>query len=858
MRRNWRALAVAAFLLALVILALTSARALRRLDAPTAELVAAALSRMLERPVEIRRADLRFGLTLAIELYDLRILEADSDDQPPTLEVAYARGEQSWPRVLVGQIVPLNWDIAGLILRIPERDGEGPPPTPPDLPAVNLDLRDGRVEWHRADGQLMVVDELVLSARRNPFGLGMHGQARGRLRQGEQGLSRFDLRIAGRLADFSVKGGITELDLSALPLGEIEARGLGKGEIAFGVRGEAIDGRASLSFAGLELLLPGLSAPIIPENSRLNFDLSYDRGALSLDFNRLELDDFVVMGRVAYQGGADAHVSADLDFESFEPAASPTRLQPLRALGLRYTTWERIGERIGAGRVEGLSIRVDAPVDRLGDIFAFRGRVAPEELTIELSAAEGVYYPSPEGTPLEQISGDIAIRGNTLEVRKLRVQREGRDLPQIDLSIDGMHRLVRLPAEERSAPKGPGTPIPGLQAAAAALRAPGAPERAETRIRFTDLELHYPAFIFPFRQGRGLLRFPEGSLVVEEARGILGGAPAELTAVWDPGASRIDVRVKYLDDEVEPRTTRPRDWLSGRLDSDEFYFGDWRIADLSAQLNVRGADVRIHGVRGRLLEGDVSGSGALSLAEPERAAFEFNLQVTNGDASRLGPHIGLPAGSLTGKLDGTGRLAGALTPDRQFLETADIELSLNMKQGNVGNLPPALVLARLPSLRGVSALLGRSLPYDTVDTIIAINRGTLQVADFKLVGPELRILASGEIDLSTDDYQTDLVVAVLFLQTVDKLLGALPIVRDIVLGPDKNLLAAYFQLSGPWSEPNARILAPRAIQTAFGLLTSVIKGSVKQLIKLIPLPGSGDKSGGDPSGTEDGASSGQD
>jgi hypothetical protein len=857
-RRNWRALALAAFLLALVILALTSARALRRLDAPTAELVAAALSRILERPVEIRDADLSFGLNLAIELYDLRVMEPDSDDQPPTLEVAYARGEQSWPRVLVGQIVPLNWDVAGPILRIPELDGKGTPPTAPDLPAVNLDLRDGRVEWHRGDGELMVVDELVLSARRSPFGLAMHGQARGRVSRGELGLSRFDLRIDGRPSNFSLKGGITELDLSALPLGEIEARGLGKGEIAIGVRGEAIEGRASLRFAGLELPLPGLSSPIIPENNRLNVDLSYSPGALSLAFNRLELDDFVVMGRTVYRGGADAYVSANLDFESFEPAASPTRLQPLRALGLRYATWELIGARVGAGRIEGLSIQVNAPVDRLADIFAFRGRIGPEELTIELSAAEGVYYPSLEGTPLEQISGDVAIRGNTLEVRELRMQREGRDLPQIDLSIDGMHRLVRLPPEERNAPKGPGTPIPGLEAAAAALRAPSAPERTETSIHFADLELHYPAFVFPFRQGRGLLRFPEGSLVVEEARGILGGAPAELSAVWDPGTSRVGVRVKYLDDEVEPRATRPRDWLSGQIDSDELYFGDWRVADLSAQLNARGADVRVHEVRGRLLEGDVSGSGALSLAEQERAAFEFNLDVTNGDASRLEPHIGLPAGSLTGKLDGTGRLAGALTPDRDFLRTADIELSLNMKQGIVGNLPPALVLARLPSLRGVSALLGRSLPYDTVDTIIAINRGTLQVADFKLVGPELRILASGEIDLATDDYQTDLVVAVLFLQTVDKLLGALPIVRDIVLGPDKNLLAAYFQLTGPWSEPDANILAPRAIQTAFGLLTGAIKGTVKQLIKLIPRPGSGDASGGDPSGKEDGESSGQD
>lgn len=851
LRRKWRTFALAAFLLLLLVFAIASARALRHLESPTAELIAGALSRVLDRPVEIGHAELHLGLRLGIEIYDLRVLEADGSEHPPAFEVAYARGEQAWPRVVVGQIVPLNWDIRAPTLRIREAAGVNAVLTPPELPALNLDLREGRVEWHRADGDLLVVDELTLSARRSPLGLSMHGQARGRLSWGESGVSRFDLIIDGRPTNFTLKGAVSALDLEAFPLGPVKARGLGKGEIALGVRVGMVEARAALTFANLELEIPQLSKPIIPENNRLVVDATYSGGQLSLEFNRLEVDDLVIRGTIRYTGGPPGHLRADLHFDSFEPAASATRLQPLRALALRFATWEQIGSQIAAGRIEDLFIRIDTQLDRLADVVAFRDRVKPEEILIQLHAEGGTYYPDPESVPLEQISGDFTIRGNTLEIRGLRMKREDGDLPRIDLTIDGMHRLVRLPPEERGTPKGPGTPIPGLNAAAAAARAPGAPERAETRIRFFDFELHYPAFVLPFREARGLLRFPAGQLVVEHASGILGGAPAELAAVWDPKTGALGVQVKYLDGEVKVHPDAPREWLSGRIESDELYFGDWRVNDFSAQIDVRGADVRASELRGRLLDGEVSGTGALSLAEPDRAAFEFDLELVDARAAQLEPHLGLPGGSLTGTLKGTGRLAGALDPERQFLDHADYELSVSLQDGSLDNLPPALVLARLPSLRGVRGLLGRALPYETVDTIITIKSGTLQIDDFKLVGPELRFVASGAIDLTSEAYHADMVVAILFLRTLDRLLGALPIVRDIVLGPEKNLLAAYFQITGPWAELDAKFLAPRTIESTFGMLSGVIRGSVRQIIKILPLPKSGGDSKDDASDEKD-------
>ena len=269
------------------------------------------MSRILDRPVEVGHAELRFGLSLGIEVYDLRVMEPGDSERPPTFEVAYARGEQSWPRVLVGQVVPLNWDIASPTLRIYSGVGGEATLTPPELPALNLDLRDGRVEWYRANGDLFVMDELILSARRSAFGIAMHGSVRGRLSRGERVVSRFDMRVDGRPTNFSVKGAISALELDQLPTGPVVARGVGKGEIALAVRRGVIEARVSLTFAGLELELPDLSAPLVPENNRLNLDMTYAGDALSFDFNRIELDDLAVSGHTTYRARPKPHLSAN-------------------------------------------------------------------------------------------------------------------------------------------------------------------------------------------------------------------------------------------------------------------------------------------------------------------------------------------------------------------------------------------------------------------------------------------------------------------------------------------------------------------------------------------------------------------
>ena len=126
------------------------------------------------------------------------------------------------------------------------------------------------------------------------------------------------------------------------------------------------------------------------------------------------------------------------------------------------------------------------------------------------------------------------------------------------------------------------------------------------------------------------------------------------------------------------------------------------------------------------------------------------------------------------------------------------------------------MLARLPSLQGLQGLFGQPLPYDTITADIKISEGTLRTEDFSLEGPELRILAAGEVDVTSETLESDFTVALLFLQTVDRFIQQLPILRDLVLGKDQSLVTVYFHLEGPWRDPEANLVAPEAVQSATG------------------------------------------
>ena len=164
-------------------------------------------------------------------------------------------------------------------------------------------------------------------------------------------------------------------------------------------------------------------------------------------------------------------------------------------------------------------------------------------------------------------------------------------------------------------------------------------------------------------------------------------------------------------------------------------------------------------------------------------------------------------------------------------------MRVQLKDGSVAKLPGLVALARLPSLSGVSGLLGRPLPYDKLTLDFKLANGRLGIADAKLLGSQLRMLGSGEMDLTTPAKESDFVVALLFLRTLDSVIGSLPIVRNVILGKDRNLLALYFRMKGPRDDMVVTPLAPESVREIVGFASSSVMKGVRALGKLIPSGG---------------------
>lgn len=816
--------------------------ALLRRAAPATQFLAGALSRVLDRPVEIDEARVHIGTTVEITLRGVRVLDSEAPGNPPLFEVERADAHQSWPRLLAGQIVPVEWKMERPVLRW--REGSRGGSRSFDIPRASVRITDGRIEWTRPGARVpLVVEDLAVDVRPVGFARDIGGRVAGRVHEGTRLLGQLDLELRGWIDDLALHGDLVDVDLSLLPAAPLSLRGRARGSIALRQRDATVEAQADLSAEAMEIIVPGIDRTLAPEESRARLAATWRPDELDLRIDSLVIDDLRAQGDVHLRTGEKGRLRASLRAEPFEPAKSRTRIDPLRLLALRFATFERIDRGIEAGRVEDLRVDVDVALDRLARVLSFQTRPAASELSLYLRARDGVFRPDPDTSALERIRGELGIRGNVIEAQRIEIERDGKPLPRIDVRIDGMDRLTHLPREERKIPRGPGASLDGLDATAASFTRSNGEPAAEIGLRVRDAEMYYTPLLLPLRDASARLRFPPGQIVIEEGHGVFGGAPARFGFVWDRAKSHITVDVTYLDGEapapppgwaVPDGREGPRFWLGGSVEMDRLPLGPWTANEVTARARATGSEIELTEVRGVAAGGSLAAHGTVSIADRSGGTYGFDLEIEDADAGpSLEPFYG--ADAITGQLGVRGRVEGRLVPEWSFAREGSAALSLRARQGTLTKLPVLVVLARLPSLQGVRGLLGRPLPYDDIDVELELAEGRLGVRDFRLLGPELRILAGGHITLTSKPPEADMLVALLFLETVDRVIGSLPIVRNLMLGKDENLIGLYLRLTGPWAEPQASIVAPGAMQTAIDWATTIVGGSIKQLLRLNPF-----------------------
>lgn len=835
-RRRWRrALAITALLALVVAAAGLSAFYSHSKE----EFVAGALSRYLGRYVEIGKIEIRAETELRLLIEDARIYAGPEKSGDTILEVARARGSQPWSRILVGQFVPRAWVARSLRTQL-DFGGNGRGFDLRSLPSLALSLTDGQLALAFGDDQLIELSQIELTTDRSSLLRQLSGEMRGQISWNGEALGAFEADVSGHDEEPILGCEFSEIDLSAIPSAEdLPLQGVAEGKLRLRVSRDVVAGSLVADIDRFSLKPPKYLEPIAPEDLRVNLEFSWNGETLELRPEPLRADLLEITGQLALTFGKQGRLQGQLAIAPFEPGLpAGGRFQVMRFLALRHRSWQAIEKRVEAGRVVDGEIAVNIALADLNAALAMRSRTRPGELRYSARVENGIYRTRPDTPALDDLRGRFSIDADRLEIRDFSFARGQSRIPDLDITVDGMRRLIRLPKAERRITRQSTQPTPGLSALFSSLSGGGSSdENSKLEVHFSHAQLHYPPLLLPIRDARGVLSNQGDLLSIDAESVVVGGAPGRLGVRWQRKARRIAIDLHY-DPEATAEPPGPDEgWFVADLFVDKLMPGGFAHEDLAGRVRANGDVLELRDTRGRFGGGALRANGRFLLTHESEVPFTLSTSVTDADPAAMLVPVGRPPNQLTGTLALESRFEGQLIPDSPFFETVDADLKVSVVDGEVSQDLPAFVqILRVPSLSGIAGLFGSNLPYDELSADFQIRNQVLGTENLTLKGPELQALVRGTIDLEPEPNDCDIVIEFLLTPTVDRMIDRVPIVGGIVLGENDSLVVFGVQLRGNCDEPNVRAMAPGSIETATAWARDLIGSGAGQLRRIILGP----------------------
>jgi hypothetical protein len=493
-----------------------------------------------------------------------------------------------------------------------------------------------------------------------------------------------------------------------------------------------------------------------------------------------------------------------------------------------------LAERVRSGHLLRAELRGRTALAGWGDTLAGRLDRLPEGFELGLEVEDFVIQVD-EANRLDALAGHLTYREDTLEAKKATAVLNGGPLPELNLSFRGLSRLLASPIERRQMTSG-ARALVGVTPLWEVLR-PGEEESSSPppHIELYIDELNHPALLWPLSDVAVELQLESGRdglhMEVRECRWAGVGIDGEVDWTVAP-ERRIDIRlvasaggavdlppdaqvaeeVPAAEDPAAPKDGQ-HPWATGRLVVGPVEGARWRHRSLGARFSAVGGELRLEPVSVELDSGGrLVGRIDLDLSQAERVPYDAQLAVLAGDANSLVTLFGAETGSMSGRVDLGARLAGGLVPGRPLLHDASGRIGFEALDGSFRREVPAFVALALASGSfNPFATLDR-IRFDRVQSDLALEEGRLSTPAFELDGPDLRLFASGSLDLSERPHALDLEIALFLFRQLDRALELIPLINVLLLGENDNLLAAYFELVGTWDEPVANAKPLRTIE----------------------------------------------
>jgi hypothetical protein len=242
--------------------------------------------------------------------------------------------------------------------------------------------------------------------------------------------------------------------------------------------------------------------------------------------------------------------------------------------------------------------------------------------------------------------------------------------------------------------------------------------------------------------------------------------------------------------------------------------GPWLQESARGDFRAQASTVRLDNVDVQLApSGRLQATASIDLSRPDAVPFDLSFAVEDGDITALAPLAGLPRELATGRLEAAGSFSGSLDPGGPLSPGLSGLLEIQARDGSLQQAVPAVVAIALASEMFNPFAQRETVRYDRIDTLLEFEQGRLQADSFKMEGPDVRAFASGSVDVGREPHLVDAEVVLFLFRPIDIVLEKIPLLNLLLLGSNENLVAAHFELEGPWSDPKARLIPLRSLAT---------------------------------------------
>jgi hypothetical protein len=727
-----------------------------------------------------------------------------------------------------------------------------------ELPADRLEIHAGRIEWasstgatghdERAEGERRSIGwhAIDLEMRRRPL-LGetlLHLHAR----LADRAVERGTIEIEGRHArDGAIRFAVaaTDLDLdaatsvpAALPP-RLRLAGIASGVVLFEAPAPG-SGRLEVDLVGRDIRgaapesEPTLG-PLAASRLEIAGAVEIDPQGVRLRGTRLRSDrlGFRLEGRVErpLRGASVGELSLALEEVRLEDARRLLAWLP----DVRREEAEALLANLEAGRLHRLQLGGAAPLGEWQAFLAGRSKRMPRDFEL-LAELEEVRMRAGDDR-IEDLGGRLAWAGEHLEVRGLEARLAGRELPVLDLEVENISSFFATDPELRrlraSAP-----PLAGLGALWKDLRPTkreGEPGRMPVALGLAIERLEHPMFLWPIEGLAAQITPIEQGVRVEARDGIWGGVPIELAAEWlfEPeervvarvvagrGEGAAPAQVAEVAPAPEPAEPDPDAgaWAHGTLTVGPVDEARWKQHGATARFELRGERLRLSDAQLDLApHGRGVANARIDLSQSDAAPFQLSFEIFDGDLPTLGAAVRLPAEIASGRVDVAGSLEGRFDPAAPLVAGLAGLIEVDAREGTLRKQVPAVMALALAS--EVLSPIGRRerVRYDRIRTLLELDRGRLSTESLSLDGPDARAFASGRVALGEPPHAVEAQVVLFLFRPMDRVLDKIPIVNFLLLGPNRNLLAAHYELAGSWEDPSVRLVPLETLASGPGTL----------------------------------------